>query len=75
MPVLVVSGAYDRVTPPETSKVLADHIPNARFELFENVGHLPHIEAATRLTTLLNRFLDDPVAFTDKPSTAHDMGA
>ena len=74
MPVLVVAGAYDRVTPPETSKVLADHIPNSHFELFENVGHLPHIEASTRLIILLNRFLDDPVAFTDKPAPAHEMG-
>jgi pimeloyl-ACP methyl ester carboxylesterase len=64
MPVMVVAGAVDRVTPPETSKMLADHIPQSRFELFEEIGHLPHIEAPGRLATLLAQFLDDPWAAT-----------
>ena len=74
MPVLVIAGALDRVTPPETSKVLADHIPNSHFELFENIGHLPHIEATTRLTTLLNRFLADPAELTAGTGKPRDQG-
>lgn len=64
IPTVVVSGELDCVTPWPTSKELADHLPNACFELFENIGHLPHIEAATRLTTLMNRFLPDPSGYT-----------
>ena len=75
MPVLVVSGELDCVTPAYTSKELADHIRQSRFELFENVGHLPHIEAATRLTTVLNRFLADPWAYTAGHEPANDLGA
>ena len=43
-------------------------------QLFEDVGHLPHIEAATRLTTLLNRFLDAPWAYTAGSRVANDLG-
>lgn len=63
MPILLISGDSDRVTPPETTRVIADHAPNAHFELFDDVGHLPHIEAPARLTTLLARWLEDPAAF------------
>lgn len=63
MPILLVSGDSDRVTPPETTRIIADHAPKACFELFDKVGHLPHIEAPTRLTTLLARWLADPDGF------------
>ncbi|MFM7319103.1 MAG: alpha/beta fold hydrolase [bacterium] len=75
MPVLVVAGSVDRVTPPETSKILADHIPRSHFELFEEVGHLPHIEAPGRLATLLARFLDDPWATTSANRNTVESGA
>lgn len=60
IPTLVISGEVDRVTPPETSKILADHLPLSAFIQIEDVGHLPHIEAASSLIAILNRFLDDP---------------
>lgn len=60
IPALIVSGQFDRVTPPETSKVLADHLPLSSFEIMEEVGHLPHIESPSKLISLLSRFLDDP---------------
>jgi pimeloyl-ACP methyl ester carboxylesterase len=63
MPILLLSGDSDRVTPPETTRVIADHAPHAYFELIENCGHLPHIESPTRLISLLNRWLPDPTAF------------
>jgi pimeloyl-ACP methyl ester carboxylesterase len=62
MPILLVSGECDRVTPSETTRVIADHVRHSRFELFPHVGHLPHIEAPARLTTLLARWLPDPMA-------------
>lgn len=60
IPSLIVSGELDRVTPPETSQVLADHLPHSAFRVIANVGHLPHIEAPAEITSLLNGFIENP---------------
>lgn len=40
LPVAVLCGTQDRVTPPDRSRELADLIPGARLELFEGAGHM-----------------------------------
>jgi pimeloyl-ACP methyl ester carboxylesterase len=44
IPVLVVCGVEDKMTPPENSRYLKDHIPGARMELIENAGHFVMME-------------------------------
>ena len=56
VPVLVVTGADDRLIPPEQARLLAAAIPGARFEIIPGAGHLPPIEAPEALSRLLVDF-------------------
>lgn len=53
VPTLVISGAADRLIPPEISAPMAEAIPGARLEILPAVGHLTNIEAPARFTALL----------------------
>jgi pimeloyl-ACP methyl ester carboxylesterase len=44
LPVLVVSGEYDSIVPPQDSQRLAEEIPGAEFLMLPNCGHLPQEE-------------------------------
>ncbi|WP_119964046.1 alpha/beta fold hydrolase [Simplicispira lacusdiani] len=44
MPVLLVSGAADRCTPPEALQALAQVLPDARHASLPHVGHWPQLE-------------------------------
>jgi len=44
IPVFVVCGEEDKMTPPENSRYLRDHIPGARMELIANAGHFVMME-------------------------------
>jgi pimeloyl-ACP methyl ester carboxylesterase len=37
-------------------------LPNARFELIQEVGHTPQFDPPERLLTLVREFVDTPVA-------------
>jgi len=65
-PALVVCGAEDQVTPPESNRKIAAAFGGAaiggaaigaRFELIEGIGHLPYIEAPERFNALVAAFL------------------
>lgn len=43
----------------ELAKALAGKMPNARVEVFEGIGHLPHLEAPERFNALVLRFLGE----------------
>ncbi len=59
LPVLVVAGADDQASPPETVSVLADMIEDADFQILDNVGHLPGVEAPEKFTRLLLEFIKE----------------
>jgi 3-oxoadipate enol-lactonase len=40
VPTLVLAGADDPATPPDTVRVIADGIPGARFEVVPDAAHL-----------------------------------
>ncbi|MEO0370055.1 MAG: alpha/beta fold hydrolase [Pseudomonadota bacterium] len=44
VPVLVLCGAYDRLTPVKRHELMADLIPQARLRVFQGSGHLPMLE-------------------------------
>jgi pimeloyl-ACP methyl ester carboxylesterase len=56
VPVMVVTGADDRLIPPEQARLLASAIPGARLEIVAGAGHLPPIEAPEAVSGLLAGF-------------------
>lgn len=49
LPVLVMCGRADRITPPELSLELADLIPASRLEWIEDAGHMVPLEQPERV--------------------------
>jgi L-proline amide hydrolase len=62
VPVLLISGRHDEATP-AVVQPFADGIKGARWEIFENSAHVPHIEETERCIRLIGDFL-----------AAHDKG-
>lgn len=59
-PTLVVAGDRDESTPAEVVRLLADGIPDARWELVAGGAHLLNIEYAEQVNPLLVQFLGAP---------------
>lgn len=59
VPVLVVTGTHDRITVPKASEYLAEHLPKAELQVFENCGHMTMLERHDDFNEMLNRFLTD----------------
>ena len=57
MPVLVIWGDLDTITPLPQGTTLAKLVPNARLEVLTGVGHIPQIENPARFNQVLVRFL------------------
>ncbi|MDP7357499.1 MAG: alpha/beta fold hydrolase [Pseudomonadales bacterium] len=57
-PTLVICGEDDGMVPPENSRQLAGGIPNAKFELIAQCGHLPMLEQPDIVARLVTGFID-----------------
>jgi len=57
IPTLVVVGADDQVTTPDSAKIIADGIPGARLAIVSGAGHLTPLERAAEATALVVGFL------------------
>ena len=53
MPTLVIHGTLDEVLPVQNGRVVAERIPGARLEIFEDVGHLFFWERPRRSAELM----------------------
>ncbi len=62
IPALVVWGESDGVVDPDYGRAYAQSLPNARFTLIPEAGHLPQIEQPGRLLTLVWEFADSITA-------------
>jgi len=63
MPILLIQGDADRVTPMETNAaLLARAVPHARLEILPGVGHLPEVERWREVNELTRNFLTVPRA-------------
>ncbi|MFD1508359.1 alpha/beta fold hydrolase [Lacimonas salitolerans] len=60
VPVLVLCGAHDGLTPPKRHSFMAELIPYARLEIIEEAGHLPTLEAPEAVTQALRGWLNQP---------------
>ncbi len=59
-PTLVICGEDDGMVPPENSRQLAAGIPNSKFELIAQCGHLPMLEQPEIVARLVTDFLSEP---------------
>jgi pimeloyl-ACP methyl ester carboxylesterase len=55
-PLLVIFGSRDAIIPSNTAN-LFEHVPGARVELIEGVGHSPMVEAPEKTLELIQGFL------------------
>jgi pimeloyl-ACP methyl ester carboxylesterase len=53
LPVQVVVGSRDVLTPPRTARVIAERVPQARLTLLEGCGHMVMLERPDALHVLL----------------------
>ena len=58
-PVLVVHGADDRIVPVAAGEYFAEHLPDVRFEVFEETGHWLQLERPQRFADGLRSFLKE----------------
>jgi pimeloyl-ACP methyl ester carboxylesterase len=65
LPILIVWGRKDPIIPVSHAEAAVTTLPGARLEIFDDVGHLPQVEAPGRFVTVLERFLaaTDPAEF------------
>jgi pimeloyl-ACP methyl ester carboxylesterase len=62
IPALVVWGESDGVVDADYGRAYAQSLPNARFKLIPEAGHVPQIEQPERLLTLVWEFADSMTA-------------
>jgi len=55
--VLVITASDDTLIPPDATKDMASRIPNARFEVIPEAGHLSNMEAPAEFNRLLSEFM------------------
>ncbi len=59
MPLLLIQGGEDRVTPAAANAdLLARAVPQARLVMLEGCGHLPEVEEPERVNALVREFLE-----------------
>jgi pimeloyl-ACP methyl ester carboxylesterase len=56
IPTLAIWGESDRIVTPAYGKAYAAAFANARFELVERAGHLPHLEQPAATLALIDSF-------------------
>jgi pimeloyl-ACP methyl ester carboxylesterase len=57
VPVLVICGDHDQVTPLEHSREIAEALPNARFQVIADGGHVALLEHSDEVNDLLDGFI------------------
>jgi L-proline amide hydrolase len=60
MPILLTSGRHDEVTPALMDQAAA-LLPTARWHLFENSAHMPHLEEPDHYLEAVDAFLQEPM--------------
>jgi hypothetical protein len=67
MPVLIVAGTEDKVSPIAiNADPLAKSLKNAKLEILQGIGHLPHLEAPQRVNEFIREYFGEA-----RPSVAN----
>jgi len=56
-PCLVICGEYDKISPPEEMRQIAQHIKNSSFEIIPGAGHLSPVEEPKIFAEAIKNFL------------------
>jgi len=59
VPVLAITGEFDRLTPPRYHEYLAEHVEDGRAETIPDAAHLSMVERPPAFDAALVRFLDE----------------
>lgn len=59
VPVLIISGAQDRMTSPRSAEALAAGLPRARLARLEGTGHFSMLEQPDRVARLVAEFVNE----------------
>jgi len=65
LPVVVINGAWDPITPPPLARYVAEQLGNARYVEFPHAGHGP-TRSVSCAGDFMNDFFDDPEADLDQ---------
>jgi pimeloyl-ACP methyl ester carboxylesterase len=57
IPVLLLTGSDDKVSPPATSEAMFEELPSSSCEVISGVGHWTAVEAAQQVTAAIRDFL------------------
>lgn len=57
LPVLILAGDHDGVTPPDGGRAVAELLPDVRFELIADGGHQIMLEQPARTNALIGTFI------------------
>jgi len=68
VPVLIVWGRGDPIIPVQHGEDAHAAMPGSHLEVFDDVGHLPHVQAPGRFVAVLERFLaeTEPASWSDE---------
>jgi pimeloyl-ACP methyl ester carboxylesterase len=58
VPTLVLVGAHDAITPPDEARKMAEALPNSRFAILPNAGHLAPLENPDAANEVILTFLN-----------------
>ena len=59
VPVQLIFGEHDKLTPPSIGKAMLEKIPDARMEVIDDAGHLSNMEQPAAFNRILRIFLSD----------------
>ncbi len=57
MPALILAGRHDRVCSINQAAIMHQGIPGSRLVVFEQSGHMPHMEESERYIQVVRDFL------------------
>lgn len=69
LPVLVLCGRHDQITPVRRHEFIATLMSHARLEVIEDAGHFPSLESPEATTAHLRDWLDQPLRDRVTPPT------
>jgi pimeloyl-ACP methyl ester carboxylesterase len=73
MPTLIVWGDNDPIIPVDHGREAHDAMPGSRLDIFEGVGHFPHVEVPDQFVAVLTDFIDSTKA-AEPPADRERLG-